>query len=217
MVHQAKASKGFSLAPLLAVLAIGLAATSAQATIIGVSGPNSSAGFAAEIIDAPSFVLDDGAINASQQGFNEAQGVTTTSAYSIDGGGLIDVGTQVDSHMIFLNRDGSGMIEHLNVVWTFSSAILGVMSDRAGNYELASTPELGAAGTNYPTAFNARGFENNDSYDLISPNQLSVTMRVNQPGDWIRVVTVSSVPTPESFGLMALGFCLMALRIKARR
>lgn len=218
MLRVQKTTKRSSIKPFLGALAsIAFAATSAQASIIDVSDNLSTAGVAAEIIGAPAAVLNGNRINAAQQGFNEAQGVTTSIMHDTDNGGSIAVGTNVDSHMIFLNRDGGGRIDHNDVIWTFSGIILGIMSDRGGNLEVASTAELGAAGTSYPTVgFSARGMEGSDSYSIVGANMLRVTMQVSQPGDWIRVVTASSVPEPASMGLMALGLGLLGLRRKSR-
>jgi hypothetical protein len=196
---------------------LGAFSLSAQAALIGVSVPNSSAGTSAAIIGAPSDVLDDFVFNTGMQGFDEAQGVVTSTSHAVDGGGLISAGTQVDSHMIFLNSQGSGALSHFSVVWTFAAPILGIMSDRNGSLETASTFELGAPGTNYPaSAFGARGLEGNDGsgtgpfpsdgYALLDPYSLRVGMSVTEPGDWIRVVTASSeVPTPGVLALLAAG------------
>ena len=169
---------------------------------------------------ASAHALDDNVTNSGMQAFNEAQGVVTTVAHAIDGGGTIAVGTLVDSHMIFLNSVGNTPVSHYNVTWTFSGTILGIMSNRSGTMEANSTFELGAPGTNYTVGagaapFDARGLEasqscgtnmSNDGYSIIAPNQLCVGMYVTEPGDWIRVVT-AAVPLPAAFPLLlaALG------------
>ena len=62
-------------------------------------------------------------------------------------------------------------LNHFEVEWVFDGLILGIMSDRRGEMEAASSFELGAPGTNYtvrspgsgPAApFNARGLEGNN-------------------------------------------------------
>lgn len=111
-------------------LAAGLAvaAGASQASIVSVVGPDSSLGTAPAIIAAPFKVLDDTVTNTGMQGFNEAQGVLLGAAINVDGG-TVAAGTRVDSHMVFLNSAGNGRLGHFEVDWTFSGAILGVMSD----------------------------------------------------------------------------------------
>lgn len=195
------------------------------AALIGVTGGLSSAGTAPAIIGAPANVLDDDVVNSGMQGFNEAQGVTTTVAHTIDGGGTIPIGTVVNSHMIFLNNRGDTRLSHADVDWTFDGPVLGVMSDSPGFLEAASTPELGSPLTNYTVTFpgsgdaapfNARGLESGsiDNYSMVNAFTLRVSMVVTEPGDWIRVVTApATVPEPASlfafgglFGVTALGY-----------
>ncbi len=219
--------KKFVVTILTVVCVVGV--QTVNASLMSVSGPASTGTgpyTAPAIISAPQYVLEDNVTNTGMQGFNEAQGVVTTVAHVIDGGGSIAIGTKVDSHMIFLNTPGNGITHHVNVVWTFDGIILGVMSDKPGNFEANSTFELGAPGSNYTIGpvdqvapYSARGLEltgnNADSY-VISGNQITVNMHVSEPGDWIRVVTASNVPDGGvTAGLMGLG--LLALGYGARK
>ncbi|UCF94110.1 MAG: hypothetical protein JSW39_08125, partial [Desulfobacterales bacterium] len=167
---------------LLTVLAViwGLAAESA-ATL--VAGP--------DIIAAPVYILDDppGAVNDHQQAFNEQQCVRLLFDLTVDGG-FIPAGTQVGSHMIFLNTDGATPGLDRNVEWVFDGPILGVTSDTGGVLEAASSSFLGAPGTTYPAAFPNRGMEPGDGY-LVTGDTLTVSMGVSEPGDWIRVLTAA--------------------------
>lgn len=209
-----------------------LLAMPAGATLIGVSGPTSNMGAAAEIIAAPTDILDDNVTNTAMQGFDEAQGVETTVDHWIDGGGFIAAGTEVDSHMIFLNSFGTATLSHFSVQWTFDGEILGIMSDKNGILEGASTFELGAPGTNYTVGIGAAPFGNrgleandgvgdgpNDGYMLLDPYTLQVGMYVTEPGDWIRVITahVDSVSVPESTTLSIFAFGLAGLAFSRRR
>ena len=197
------------------------------ADLIGVSGPscynqdNPPVELGLPIIvPAPPSVLDDDVTTFGQQGFNEAQGVITSKDYQMDYGVWLPAGSWVDSHMIFLNiPPGTGGATHQNVVWTFSGPILGVMSDSGGLLEAASTVELGAPTTIYPTdPYDLRGMEKAaalDDYSIIAPNQLLVSMGVGQPGDWIRVVTVVPAPGAVLLGILGLGVAGVRLRKNA--
>jgi len=200
--------------------------TPAHALVISTNGSLSSSGAASQIIVAPPNVNDDAAFNNSIQAFNEAVGHSLTANLAVDGG-FITAGTRVDSHMIFLNSgpgNSSTLIEHgaggnQNAAsFTFDGLILGVMSTSNGSFEVASSSFLGAAGTIYPLAtFSARGMEgdpldgnkNNDWYALAG-STINLGMRVTEPGDWIRVITVSQassgpspVPIPAIFPIFA--------------
>jgi len=157
-----------------------------------------------DIIAPPSSVINNppGAVNDHQQAFNERQGVLLAAPLAVDGG-VIAAGTVVSSHMIFLNILGQGPVLD-EETWTFDGIILGVMSDRGGTLEAASSPLLGALGTIYPSAFPNRGLERrNDSY-TVAGNMITLSDRVTQPGDWIRVITQATpVPEPSSLLLLA--------------
>lgn len=210
---------------LLATLAVtALMPAAASASIISVTGPLSSLGFAPEIIAAPSDVLEDFVFNSAMQGFDEAQGVVLPVAIATDQG-VIAAGRRVSSHMIFLNSDGRTRTEHFGVEWKFDGRIIGVMSDTGGTLEGASTAFLGAPGTNYTVGapgevapFDNRGMEGVDAYVGVGTNTLVVDMFVTEPGDWIRVVT-SPVPVPAAgllLGSLLLGGGFAASRRKAR-
>jgi hypothetical protein len=182
-----------------------LSMTGAQADIVSVTGPNSSAGQPPQIVPNPPDLTNQCVTNAGMQGFNEKQQVTTSTAYSVDGGTIPSGTTLVNSHMIFMNQTNgvTSTLSHTGVTWTFDFPIIGVMSDVGGNFEAASTPAFGAVGTNYtsfPTScgtseatdkaapYPERGIESGDSY-TVSGNTITLNLGVTQPGDWVRVLT----------------------------
>ncbi len=179
-----------------------LLSAQAHAALVSVTG-------AGEIIAAVS-VQEDSPTNTQQQGFNEQQGVLLTSDVNVDGG-VVTAGTRVDSQLIFLNSQGDTLID-TNASWTFDGVIVGVMSDRNGTLMTASDSLFAAfndyftTGTSAP--FGAQGLEGADAY-TVSGNTLDLRMLVTEPGDWIRVLTVSEVPVPAALFLFApalLGF-----------
>lgn len=186
----------------LILLSALLLSVQAQAALVSVSG-------AGAIIGAV-HVQEDSPVNTQQEGFNEQQGVLLGSAVAVDGG-TVAAGTRVDSHLIFLNSKGNARV-NTNALWTFNGTIVGVMSDQPGNL-MTNTNSLFAAFNDYFTTgtsapFGAQGLESNDGY-AISGNMLKLHMLVTEPGDWIRVLTVSAVPVPAALFLFApalLGF-----------
>jgi len=194
---------------LLSALTAFALATPASAALLSVIGGPSTLGTAATIIAAPADVGDDAAINTGLQGFNEVIGHVLAAAVAVSGGGFIAAGTRVDSHMIFLNTEGN-VFNEANAAWTFDGIILGTMQDIGGNDEAASNAFLGNPGTIYPGAFANRGLEGNDILFFVG-NVLTTTFKVTEPGDWIRVVTVSAVPLPAALPLFAGGLGLMGL------
>ena len=184
----------------------------AQAAI--VSGP--------DIIAAVS-VQEDSPTNTAQQGFDELQGVVLSRTINVDGG-TIAKGTKVDSHLIFLNTQGGTRADDRKR-WVFSGDIIGVMSNESGSLMNDSNDLLAAFNDYFTTGsslpFNAAGLEQNniatgDGYTVLGA-VLDLRMVVTEPGDWIRVVTVSEVPVPAALWLFApalMGF--LGLRRKSK-
>ena len=194
IIGEAKRIRMVILVAAIVVLG-GLFAMAGVASAAVVSGP--------DIIPAPASAEDSapGAFNTHQQAFDERQGVVLPVTVGTDNG-TIPAGTRVNSHMIFLNQqDGvTTALSDISKVWTFDGPIIGVMSDFGGTLEAASNAILGHPGTIYPGAFAARGLESGtqDGY-TVAGNTITVSMRVTQPGDWIRVVTAVSVGGTTSF------------------
>lgn len=179
-----------------------------------ISGP--------DIIAAVS-VQEDSPTNSAQQGFNEMQGVVLSRDITVDGG-IISQGTRVDSHLIFLNTQGGTRADDRQQ-WGFDGDILGVMSNSNGSLMKASNDLLAAFGDYFTTGsslpFNAAGLESNnilngDGYTFLG-SVLDLRMVVTEPGDWIRVVTVSQVPVPAALWLFAPALMgLIGMRRKSK-
>lgn len=158
--------------------------------------------------------------NLLQEAFNEDQGVLLGSAVNVDDGSIA-AGTTVDSHIIFLNARGSAT--DIDREWTFSGKILGVQSDIDGGL-MAASDSIFTSNTYFTdvtggSGFSYQGLESNDGYMIIGTllNQLTLTMKVSEPGDWIRVITASAVPVPAAiwlFGPALLGFVGMRRKSK---
>ena len=184
----------------------------AQAAI--VSGP--------DIIAAVS-VQEDSPTNTAQQGFDELQGVVLSRTINVDGG-TIAKGTKVDSHLIFLNTQGGTRADDRKR-WVFSGDIIGVMSNESGSLMNDSNDLLAAFNDYFTTGsslpFNAAGLEQNniatgDGYTVLGA-VLDLRMVVTEPGDWIRVVTVSEVPVPAALWLFAPALMVfLGLRRKSK-
>jgi hypothetical protein len=159
--------------------------------------------------------------------FKEASNVTVSSAVTGLGGTSIGVGDVVDVYMMFLNRDSrtsSGTADTATATFTFTTQILGIFGQQNGS-DLVLTDGLSQT-TTYSN-FSSRGIEigNNGTFsagggdDLIThvlgSNEVGLFLRVTQPGDWVRVVTVSAVPVPAALPLMLVG--LGGLAFVARR
>lgn len=194
-------------AALICGLGVLVGGVPARGTLISVMGPESTSGYAPEIIEAPSDTRNNVTPYSRQVGFDEKQGVMLPSDVKVDGGGVVAAGTMVSSHMIYLERlRGAGQpasVWHLGVDWTFDGPILGVMSSINGGREAASQSILGLY-TTTDAQFSHRVMEANDTYSS-SGSTLTVNMKVTEPGDWIRVVTLAPLRSrvPETGGWMA--------------
>ena len=182
------------------------------ATITGLMGSS--------VIAAPATVGEDTPTNTEIQAFNEGVDILLALDLAVDAG-VIAAGTRVDSHMIFLNTLNDLLVTD-TASYSFSETILGVMSDQDGDNLFDSDDILSGTidyiGGNYG---DNRGLEDNDSndfYSIVGLNQFNIGMRVTEPGDWVRVITASSVSAvPVPAGLILLPTALFGLRTLRRR
>ncbi len=185
-----------------------ITATSAQASIVG--------GTVTVIAPLPA-VFDNSYQTNMLTGFDEKQDFTLTQDLSVNylastnAAGTISSGTLLDSHYFFL--DPTTLIDDSTWTIIFDQPIAGVIFST----DLVTQSDyLGAVGTTYPGPFEKRGFEEPFDYvSLVDAYTLQVTLHATVPGDWFRVVTVSSVPVPAAVWLFGSG--LLGLVGVARR
>lgn len=150
----------------------------------------------------------------------------------------------VRSHMLLLNPNTPMPLPTpvgphtttTTVTWTFDSPILAVIFDQDGTL-LGQTDYLGNPLTAYTDTNNwagvnpasRRGFEPNsaDAVSFVDSFTVQVTMKSNQPGDWLRVLTLGEyreigpngqdVDVPEPATLALFGTALIALGAYRRR
>jgi hypothetical protein len=163
----------------LAALAAAAAAPAARAGII--SGPR--------MIDPPAVLGRDSMDADFVYAFYEQQNRVLEQALRTDGG-WIELGTRVSSH--YLIYDPSERTRR-TVTITFDSPILGVMSK---GRRLRASDWIGAEGVEY-RPFRHRRYEWRDAY-RVSADGYSITLRLraNSPGDYLRVVTAGRTLTP---------------------
>lgn len=170
--------------------------SAAQAAVVGVTGQMVQIAAPANVTNASP------GSNANILLFDEVQNLILGTALTTSSG-IIAAGTRISSHMVFLNRDDAiraGLTRAGTA--SFDGAILGLITTTAG---LAATDAvLGAVGTTYD-AFRNRGLEAGDiAATTFVGDTLTTRLRVGQPGDWMRVITVAAVPLPAA-GLLLLG------------
>ena len=195
------------------LIGVAIFSGSAQAAVLSVSGQMA-------IIDTPTSVT-----NASPNSddnmlvFNEIQNLVLTADLMIrnatnTGNVTLTKGTRVSSQMILLNRvEGNRRLVRAGAA-TFDGLILGLVTST--DQLLATDGILGAIGTSYAT-FRNRGLERGDGMFSGDDDTLRLSLRVTQPGDWMRVVTVAAVPVPAAGFLLfgALGGLAALRRRKA--
>lgn len=204
-----------------------LAAGSAQAGIISVSGA------ALQIGSPASVVPNAGYENFTRAAvFAERQDVVLTQAAQLNATtpGLFDsladltpgalaIGTLVSSYYLHADPVGaSGTVYTYIGSVTFDSDILGIA---ALNAELLGTNLLGAPGTTYPGAATVNGLDYADGTDWFSISgdrrTLSFRLAAWAGADALRVVTEgNAVPEPGALGLASLALGAMVLARRRR-
>jgi hypothetical protein len=149
--------------------------------------------------------------------FNEQQGVTLSSAVTVEvGGGIthtIAQGTLVNSQIVFFDPNQAQTIVG-NV--TFDSTVLGIITSSAG----LTASDAAALGLTLPTltydVVSESGLEAGDSVTINGSNadEINWNTSASTPGDWVRVLTVGTpLPSAAWGGIVLLGaFGLTAAR-----
>lgn len=205
----------------VAVAACSLAATQANATIIGGDVTAGVGDFVEltipfSISDPDNTVGNNTLQNNNLYAFNEGQNITITSNLNVDdvGGGAagtLAAGTVVASHYVFFDPQQSRSQEGYV---TFDADIIGLITS-TGN--LLGSDFLLNNGVTYLNP-GARGLEGNDAA-WFSGDTVYVDWRASTPGDYIRVLTAYS-PTaavPEPAGLLFFAAGLLGLGLSRKK
>lgn len=214
------------------IAAASVFAVQAQAATISVVSGNAVGITAPTFVDRDAPSTSTGAI----QFFNEISGLVLTERLQIapgtDASSFLEIGVELDSHLVFLNPDGNDPVT-TNAVLSFSETIIGVIK---GTLLLGRSNDLLGGATAYEPFDTSIprldrksivGLNNNDIAQ-VSGNQLTLTLNTTEPGDWMRVLTVAAptvglpltaVPLPAAGLLLPFGLAGLAMmrRRKSRK
>jgi hypothetical protein len=199
---------------LLSVAACALVAGSASAAIVGTSG-------AATQIARPA----DAQLNALTSStviyaWDEAQNVALDRDVTVDavapgtydqssdlGSFVLAAGTLVSSHYIHFDSPSSTNASASGSV-RFNQDIIGVIVRNDVGFRRLDLSDFLGLGTLFTANVNARGLElnaNGDGFGIsLSARRIEFTLRITNPGDFIRVLTVPAPGAAAMLGLAGL-------------
>ncbi len=186
--------------PLLAALLLIVSLVSVASASIGSTGGDVVVD--ADPLAAPG-IAGSVAYNALKSpnvwAFDEQHDVVLASPITPDIGAPIPAGTRVDSHYLHLDAAGTSAYIGAGTI-TFSQPILGVIT---GSTLLSTTdPALGLPGMNYDGVNAARGAaEIGDTVTLVDAYTLSVSLRVTNGRDDLRVITAAPLADGDGDGV----------------
>ncbi len=170
--------------------------------------------------------------NIHQEGLNEKQNYTLTEDLKLNKDVTIKSGVTINSHLVFFNH-ADGIADNLkysfadfDVDWVFDSVILGITYDPQSVWEYESR-YLGLDNVDYGyddfydnpngvKSYSGRGIESKrDSY-TISGNTLTFNSFVQQPGDYMRIITATPIPEPTTSLLFGIGALLISGAMRRR-
>jgi len=140
----------------------------------------------------PNSVGDDNFQSPNLYAFNEAQNILIATSLAVNvGTSPIPAGTVVASHYIFFDP---GPTQRVIGTIDFDANVLGILTSTT---TLAATDFLAQTGVNYLSP-SARGLEAGDSATISGARQVHVDFTASSPGDYVRVLTLTS---PSAFGV----------------
>jgi hypothetical protein len=155
------------------------------------------------LFGAPDSVGNDNFQSPNLFGFDEDQNILLAAPLTVDVGmSPIPTGTTISSHYIFFDP---GPTEQVIGLVNFGSDVLGIVTSTAN---LAASDFLSDPGVNYLDPA-LRGLEAGDSIMISGPRQILFDTTASSPGDYVRVLTEStvlSVPESATWAMLLLGF-----------
>ena len=141
-------------------------------------------------------------------GFDEAQNIVLTEGLTVElsDGSLttLAAGTTISSHMVYFDPIGSPspalFAEGVDV--EFDAQVLGVITDSLALFNTHGL--LGHSDLSYPEFHAGYGFTGELDSATFSGSTVNFTS-LSSGGDYIRVITVGTVPAPGAMALLGLG------------
>lgn len=181
----------------------------AEGSVISGAVTGGSSGGTFVLIAPPANVGNNNFQSPNLFAFNERQNVGLTAPLVTNVGmNPIPAGAGISSHYVFFDPVSATITGTVD----FDADVLAIITSTG---DLIASDFLGAPGTNYLSP-GLRGLEPGDSVSISGPRQISLSWGAATPGDYVRVITVTT-PEPASFAAFGVGIVGLGVWRKMRR